>query len=64
MLNRMGLSRMCLGLRTGHLVAESDLSGLECQKREGDRYENHPGLVIKRPRPLLQQTVDSVSLTT
>ncbi|MDG1112257.1 MAG: hypothetical protein P8N63_00650 [Pseudomonadales bacterium] len=55
------------GLRSGHLVAESDLAQLECQKRDGDRYENHPefsGDQETETRYCEQKLFDSVSLTT
>ena len=61
------ISNISWGLRTGHLVAESDLAGLECQKREGDRYENHPefsGDQETETRYCEQKLFDSVSLTT
>ena len=60
-------SNVSWGLRTGHLVAESDLAGLECQKREGDRYENHPEFSSDQEietRYCEQKLFDSVSLTT
>ncbi|MEK9877834.1 MAG: hypothetical protein VW684_14335, partial [Betaproteobacteria bacterium] len=55
------------GLRTGDLVAESELAELECRKVENDRYEDHPafnGDEETETRYCEQKLFESVSLTT
>ena len=55
------------GLRSGQLVAESELAELECRKRDGDQYEDHPaftGSEETETRYCEQKLFESVSLTT
>ena len=55
------------GLRSGQLVAESELAELECPKRDGSQYEDHPaftGNEETETRYCEQKLFESVSLTT